>query len=328
MTTIQFTRYLYEVTEVKLTLTMSIINKRDDALFWAFELFHSGVDLTPLLWTIYYDFFASINPGFEKYLATHLNLPVTVDTVGLVVSNFMIRPHNSDVFILRNIINEFEIESSDLELSALLKTGDYVAIAKRILDNTPEEKELTDYFGKPVALSKVPAEKRKIALLSRIIGVKTKRNLYVKSDDVTQYETLAYDVARKVLPTKANHAIDPDNYLTLFHLPRDAADIKVAYLNNWLYHASFTPLWDQRIRAHNGTVKERDVVFVTDDDMEEFYEKYGLEPDEQKAEVQQRSIRTLEQKRTWLEFCKQHCKNSVVTGIDEYVSEMDKLGAY
>jgi len=310
-TQIQFTRYLYEVTEVKHTLTISIINKRDDALFWTFELFHSGLDLTPLLWSIYYDFFASLNPGFEKYLATHLIPGITADTVGLVVSNFMIRPHNSDVFILRNIINEFEIESSALELPALLKTGDYIAIAKRILD---DEDKKTDCY--------------KIAMLARTIATKTKRNLYVKSEDVAQYETRTDIIARKVLPVMAKHAIDPDNYLTLFQLPRDAADIKDAYLNNWLYHASFTPLWAQRIRAHNGTVKDRDVVFATDDDIEEFYDKYGLEPDEQKAEVQQRSIRSLEKKRTWLEFYKQHNKNSVITGLDEYVSEMDKLGAY
>jgi len=311
MTTIQFTRYLYEVTEVKLTLTMSIINKRDDALFWAFELFHSGVDLVPVLWSIYYDFFASLNPGFEKYLTTHLIPGITADTVGLVVSNFMIRPHNSDVFILRNIINEFEIESSALELPALLKTGDYIAIAKRILD---DEEKKTDCC--------------KIAMLARIIGAKTKRNLYVKSEDVSQYETRTDIIARKVLPAMAKHAIDSDNYLTLFQLPRDSADIKDVYLNNWLYHASFTPLWDQRIRVHNGTVKDRDVVFATDDDIEEFYEKYGLEPDEQKTEVQQKSIRVLEQKRTWLEFYKQHNKNSVITGVEEYVTEMDKLCAY
>jgi hypothetical protein len=311
MTTIQFTRYLYEVTEVKMTLTASIINKRDDALFWAFELFHSGLDLVPLLWSIYYDFFASLNPGFEKYLTTHLNSPVTADNIGLVVSNFMIRPHNSDVFIIRNIVNEFEIESSALELPALLKAGDYIAIAKRILD---DEEKKTDCC--------------KIAMLARIIGTKSKRNLYVKSDDVSQYETRTDIIARKVLPTMAKHTIDPENYLSLFRLPRDSADIKDAYLNNWLYHASFTPLWAQRIRDHNGTVKEQSVVFATDDDMEEFYEKYGLEPDEQKAEVQQKSIRVLDQKRTWLEFYKQHNKNSVITGVDEYVTEMDKLGAY
>ena len=72
---IQFTRYLYEKSEVKLALTLCILNKKDEAVFWAYELYYSGfkTELTELFWTIYYDFYYTLNPSFEKlFLSRHL----------------------------------------------------------------------------------------------------------------------------------------------------------------------------------------------------------------------------------------------------------------
>ena len=65
-----FTRYLYIKDEVKLSLLMAILNKSNDAIFWAYELFYSGFkhELFQFIWIIYYDFFATLNPSFELYL--------------------------------------------------------------------------------------------------------------------------------------------------------------------------------------------------------------------------------------------------------------------
>ena len=38
----QFTRYVYEESEVEIALIIAILNKTDDALFWAYELYYSG----------------------------------------------------------------------------------------------------------------------------------------------------------------------------------------------------------------------------------------------------------------------------------------------
>ena len=56
-----FTRYLYEKDEVKMALLIAILNKTDDAIFWAYELYYSGFtdELIELLWKIYYDFYAA-----------------------------------------------------------------------------------------------------------------------------------------------------------------------------------------------------------------------------------------------------------------------------
>ena len=65
---LQFTRYLYEKDEVKISLIMSILNKKDDAIFWAYELYYSGFqnELVDLFWSLYYDFYYTLNPSFEK----------------------------------------------------------------------------------------------------------------------------------------------------------------------------------------------------------------------------------------------------------------------
>ena len=55
MSHIIFTRYLYLKDEVEIALLASLLNKKDDALFWAFELYFSGFEseLIEILWKIY-----------------------------------------------------------------------------------------------------------------------------------------------------------------------------------------------------------------------------------------------------------------------------------
>ena len=72
---IQFTRYLYEKDEVKLALILCILNKKaEEAIFWAYELYYSDFksELTDVFWSLYYDFYYTLNPSFEKYLQTRL----------------------------------------------------------------------------------------------------------------------------------------------------------------------------------------------------------------------------------------------------------------
>ena len=61
------------------------------------------------------------------------------------------------------------------------------------------------------------------------------------------------------------------------------------YLHHWLYYASFSRVWKERIRNHGGTVNHtiRMVEFPTDETMEDFYDRYGYEPDEQPLEIHQ-----------------------------------------
>ena len=67
----EFTRYLYLKEEVEVAMLMSLLHgDKERALFWAYELYYSGlVDALLLsLWRIYYEFYAMLNPALETYL--------------------------------------------------------------------------------------------------------------------------------------------------------------------------------------------------------------------------------------------------------------------
>ena len=57
--------------------------------------------------------------------------------------------------------------------------------------------------------------------------------------------------------------------------------------HNWVYFASFSPIWANRIAEYDGVIDNENcrVDFPNDDCMERFYEEYGYEPDEQRMET-------------------------------------------
>ena len=63
------------------------------------------------------------------------------------------------------------------------------------------------------------------------------------------------------------------------------------FRERWLYHASFSPIWRERILAHSGKVDEKACkVTFSGEDEDAFYEKYGFEPDEQTLELQKKCM--------------------------------------
>ena len=380
--TFQFTRYLYEKEEVKISLITSILNKKeDDALFWAFELFYSGFtgELTELIWDLYYNFYATMNPGFEKYLSIKMKIQPTSECddsdaklMASLISNFMIRPHTVDVFILRQMVKQydFDINAQDIsEIINLLEADDFVMLAYLVM-NTCEEIQLLEiylciiaYFKKmglnlnsthevdsynKITCVLANIINKQTVLLSRIIHysvlmkqIPLGKNLFIQIDlsEISMYETvepifrprdgclLPTLPAYKILPMATKFPIDEHNYLSLFQLKREKGDIVDAYRCNWEYHASFSPLWQERIKMYNGIIEHdrRKVTFSDDDDLENFYENYGLEPDEQKKETQEKTIQKIKQERTWLSFYNEHKNKGIVELEEDYLKDLDKI---
>ena len=380
--TFQFTRYLYEKEEVKISLIISILNKKeDDALFWAFELFYSGFtsELTELIWDLYYNFYATMNPGFEKYLSVKMRIQTTTECddndaklLASLITNFMIRPHTVDVFILRQMVKQydFDINSQDIsEIVNLLEADDFVMLAYLVM-NTDEEHKLWEIHLSIVAYFKkmgltlnckheVDSYKKITSVLENIINKQTVllsriihysvlmkkivlgKNLFIQIDlsEIIMYKTvepifepregelLPTLPAYKILPMASKLRIDENNYLSLFQLKREKLDIVDAYRSNWEYHASFSPLWQERIKLYNGIIEHdrKKVTFSDDNDLENFYENYGLEPDEQKKETQEKTIQKVKQERTWLSFYNEHKNKGIVVLEEDYLKDMDKI---
>ncbi len=68
----------------------------------------------------------------------------------------------------------------------------------------------------------------------------------------------------------------------------DLEPVSMDIYDNWLYWASFSPIWKARIDKHRGTVRHetREVVF-DDDDFDNFHNWHNYEPDEQPMNIKQ-----------------------------------------
>jgi hypothetical protein len=69
-------------------------------------------------------------------------------------------------------------------------------------------------------------------------------------------------------------------------------EMLLLFRDKWLYHASFSPVWRDRILQNGGKIDNRSkkVIFMKEEDMEAFYDKYNYEPDEQPLSLQKKCM--------------------------------------
>lgn len=314
-----FTRYLYVKDEVQTALLISLLNKSDYALFWAYELFHSGfqIELLKSLWKIYYEFFATLNPSFEIYLNKKQTIYLSdlskrEKIIASIVNNLLIRDFNTDVFMMRKICEMFEKDDDETDE---LKCKAYEILSTKDPD-VPFE----------MLLSKLLV-KRDISNKNEISNTNKRktRNFYVQVDPVLvqQYRTLeSVKPAYTVLKEACKCAVDSEHFLSLFKLERPT-NIREKYSDKWLYHASFSPIWFDRIKEHRGYVDyvKNMVKFVDEDFEEAFYAAYGYEPDEQSTIVKDRAVPIIEKRNTWSTFYHKFKNDNLIEVSEEELAE-------
>jgi len=378
-----FTQYLYIKEEVRIALLVSILNKSDDAIFWAYELYYSGFkyELLNLIWKIYYDFFATLNPAYEAYLLKkHKELLLDADEtqdqiISSIIQDLLFRPFNSDIFILRNLCDNFEIDiiyhhTSEIithttelttNLTQWVANNDFRSIAQWILNLNKDRISVVDIYNICLGIfdGQIKINKNKLAkdfgsamkvninknviLLAKIItlfskkaDLKNGRSVYinVEPEDIIPYESIigSDDIKHyRILEKAYMCGIDDFKHLSLFKLTRNKYNLKEEYWYRWEYHASFSPLWSKRIRQFKGYpdyIKQK-VIFQEepdDDLMQEFYGLYGLEPDEQRSDIQNKSIKSIEKVHNWKWFIDQYRKNGLCEVYEEELEEFDVDG--
>lgn len=92
---------------------------------------------------------------------------------------------------------------------------------------------------------------------------------------------------------------------------------------HWLYYASNSPVWKERITKYNGSIdhETKNVYFHDDDCMEEFYGLFGLEPDEQPREIQLQCIGKKEQL-SIVDFSKKYGGNMIIKIKPKNIKEL------
>ena len=379
-----FTRYLYVKDEVRISLLVSILNKSDDAIFWAYELYYSGfkTELLNLIWKIYYDFFATLNPTFEQYLLKkHKELLVENKedhnenkdkSISSLIQDLLFRPFNTDVFFLRNAVENFEMDiiyhhgakdttETVINMTHWIKNNDYRSISQWIF-NVNNSINIVDiynicldiFFENELKLTKGKLAKEfvsilktntnhKIILLAKIMCLFSKKaelkkgkSIYinVEPEDIILYETIcgSKEIKHyKILEKATICGIDELKHLSLFKLKRSNYNLQEKYWYNWEYHASFSPLWSQRITKYGGCIDytKQKVFFKEEPDdelMQQFYGLYGLEPGEQLFSVQQKSIQKIEKKYDWKWFNDKYKRNGLFDIYEEELEEFDESG--
>jgi len=324
------------------------------SLFWKIY-YNFYATLNPTFWEY-------LAKKHKEYLTSSLE---NDKLVSMIINNLLIRPYNLDIFLLRKkhppAVTNNAIESGDL--SSYLEKKNYASIARCILTESPNTKITNTVFqflcSKDNSLDRTKIEKKwanaiacshinhRVHLLSIIMsffskgsGSKMGKNLYIiiDPDDIKPYATIIVNemepekvTANRILQKACIHNIDADSYLSLFQLSRntipDAGTWKEAYYYDWLYYASFSPIWLSRIKQHNGYVNQttKQILFNessadSDDNEQQFYHNYDYEPGEQSAETQQKNIQDINKVRTWATFYEDKKKNGIYV---PNFSEMD-----
>jgi len=369
----QFTRYLYLKDEVVIALIASFWNKDpDQALYWAYELYYSGFEseLKTGLIRIYYDFYATLNPHMESQFLTKIASwdKTPIKTIASIVYSFIKKQHNYDLFLLRQMVKQFELEPLD---GKWLKTRPESSHAKTILETIPSDKVESEFIK---LLDEVPfVDKDKelklfrkatfvidphIVLLQRVLSYydaihnpREKKNSYVTVDEekLKQYETLNTDYDSgfypyKVFRSAVKYSVDHYGVQGLFCSLREKINPKKMhkmYTWDWLYYASFTPIWKKRIIAFNGFIchKEKKILFMesdtdceavkdADDWLDEFYDSYGYEPDEQPFNILEKTIPPIKPK-SFSEWWSSVKKENMIVFIEkDEIAELEKCIYY
>jgi hypothetical protein len=315
------TRFLYNYDEVKINLLLSLLTKKEfrEVIFWSSEIYCSGFkkELWDYIWKIYYDFYALLSSGkeikknYEKYLKENKFHYILKTLFVLFHSNI-----SFDVFIVNNL---YKVRKMSIKTKKKMKISNikkmlkffleeklikkFVIKLKHALQINKEEttKFILEEFGnhelneeclfqqlfiisqkpntKPNTKPKIKISKTQKAYVLKLINFKFEKQ----------------NIKYKILKNMRYFSIS--EYTNSFKLEREKLDIKSIFRQNWEYHANFSPFWRNKIKMYKGKIKNKKIIF-NDDNYENFYEQYNLEPDEQCLEVQEKSTKNLKKYKT------------------------------
>jgi penicillin-binding protein-related factor A (putative recombinase) len=70
--------------------------------------------------------------------------------------------------------------------------------------------------------------------------------------------------------------------------PENKTELLHSWLYHWEYYSAISPIWKTRIENAGGTLNHetKQIDFISEESREQYYEKYGYEPDEQTNEIE------------------------------------------
>ena len=301
------TRYIYEKENLQYSILLALLNKdREQVKFWIYELYYSGfkIEAFHLLWELYYKMYYISYPNMEKFMQKQTALWVSSNKlddciIGTIAESLAIRePCIDSYFIIENkknsniipnnIIQEIvKIKNSFSKKDCFIHLENFDEFHK---NNRKTKKKIDFTKNVFLELEMLDIEILKFASISIILDIfiqkpeiKMRKNIYIiqQPHDIKQYKIKPAIKHRGYkMPSRECRyqlQIKPEN--RVFDYPD---------YDNWVYYASFSPLWKKRIERHNGIIlqEEQTIHFENEEDEEAFYNYFNLEPDEQSLEIE------------------------------------------
>jgi hypothetical protein len=325
--TLIFTRYLYNADEVVLTLIECLLKQQnlDECYYWIYEYYKSGYQeqTWKLMYKIYYDFYMLKNPKFEEKINekyTKWRETNDIKFVLWIIKNLFRFDRCYTIFLLRvyhsnrntevlgkTITNCIYKDKNEIMLATAIKEKKKISMSyylKRVKD---ERKAfvINSCFDTKIQLNDNYNDNYHY-LLAKLINkfkITPKKKVYYKmvmkkeienvleSDKSCKNEGKHEDISYvyKTLAKNRIYGISPN--IGCFKLEREGKDLNHCFWYHWEYYAYKSPIWKERFNKYKIKVSDKKqlVEFDDEDELEKFYEEYGYEPDEQSAEIQQKS---------------------------------------
>lgn len=323
-----FTEFLYKKDEVTASFMVSMMfnTNIEESTFYICELYNSGFyeDVYNILYQLYFDFYYITNPEYLKKINDIIsNDKEKKDVTNIIyivkwlfysdkcIPVFLLNQHMK-IYNSKQKITVFRgktpkwLENFNTVSHKLLRSIEkfnWKNITYYIHISTNEQieimykdtlKYLNDKKKKILLDYSVNYENKKHMLISLILI--NYSNVIVESSVVekftTDYEEPVYDKIkpRNLLKTNRKFQIKSE-LIDAFKLERHDISRKEhmdKLLYSWEYFCKDTPIWKKRFTEYEATFNEK-INFPNEDLLENFYEKYSLEPDEQNMETLKKS---------------------------------------
>jgi len=203
--------------------------------------------------------------------------------------------------LIHNVIQVCDVETDDVNLE------DCMVVYNKFL-NVNKDKKVPNYL-------------LFISIISNIINSDSNRESPIKLFDKSHCKSICENenrcVGRINNTLKIKRLYSVDQYIGSFHILRNNIDnFQDNILTNWEYYTRYTPCWIERFSLFKASFSENGkIVFENDDLLEDFYESYGYELDEQSKTIQNQSIETI-CKRSWKIWYDLHFKEGTCIGFD------------
>jgi len=334
----RFTRYLYEVEDVKCSLTMSILkSKLEETLFWVGELYYSELEreMWLFLYEIYYNFYYIFYSRLERTIQKMQKEASEISVFTVAKTLCKLSHATTHVFELEKLT-----KLDELDVNYIYKTSEKLNIGSKMLKSikyhhiiniayyikkankldilSEMEAQISSYIN--VKLPNIDENLRKIILLSRIsksIYIKMVKSLKIVSKTISQVTREEINKQHEInkldgslytmLERKRIYEIDDDIGLTIFERYIDNDEKQKNLWLNWEYFAYNVPIWKKRIEKYKGFPSEQQTIeFENDDIAEEFYQCYSFDPDEQSSKTNNKAIKIVKQLQysDWIDIIK------------------------